>query len=219
MIVEMLVTGMFQENCYIAGCEESKKALIVDPGDDAEDILAALDRLGLTAELIVITHEHLDHIGAITPVREATKASLAMHRLAFAGVAQQLGASRAWLGQPPLAVAEPDIYLEDGQELSVGRLSFKAIYCPGHAPGHMIYYGEGALFGGDVLFNMGIGRFDQPGGDGRLLLRNIQEKVLTLPDETIIYPGHGPATTIGYEKQRNPFLRYPRALLGIDPDG
>ena len=218
MIIEMLVTGMFQENCYLVGCEETKGAMVVDPGDDAEDILKAIDRLDLRAKLIVITHEHIDHIGAITPVREATKAQLAMHPLAYEQTADQARVSQAWLGRALPPVAEPDIYLEDGQELAVGNLRFQAIYCPGHTPGHMIYFGEGALFSGDVLFNLSIGRFDLPGGDGRLLLKNIQEKVLTLPDETAVYPGHGPQTTIGNEKECNPFLRYPRVYLGIDPE-
>lgn len=218
MIVEMLVTGMFQENCYLVGCGETREAMVVDPGDDAADILKAIDRLELQPRLIVITHEHMDHIGAITPLREASQAQLAMHPLAYEGVAEQARTALAWLGRPLPPLAEPDIFLEDGQELTVGNLRFQAIYCPGHTPGHMVYFGEGALFSGDVLFNLSIGRFDLPGGDGRLLLKNIREKVLTLPEETVVYPGHGPQTTIGTEKERNPFLRYPRVYLGIDPE-
>jgi len=218
MIIEMLVTGVFQENCYLVGCEDSKEAMVVDPGDDPADVLKAIERLDLKANLIVITHEHMDHIGAITPVREATKAQLAMHPLAYERSAEQIRVSQAWLGRELPSVAEPDIYLEDGQELRVGNLRFRALHCPGHTPGHMVYFGEGVLFSGDVLFNLSIGRFDLPGGDGRQLLKSIQEKVLTLPEETIVYPGHGPQTTIGDEKKNNPFLRDPQVYLGIDPE-
>jgi glyoxylase-like metal-dependent hydrolase (beta-lactamase superfamily II) len=142
-----------------------------------------------------------------------------MHRLSYAGVAEHLDVSGAWLGRPLPALAEPDIYLQDGQELAVGGPRFKAIHCPGHTRGHMIYYGEGVQFSGAVPFNMVIGRFGQPGGAGRLLAHNIEEKVLSLPDETVVYPGDGPTTTIGDEKQHNLVLRFPRVLLGIDPGG
>lgn len=218
MILEGFPTGIFQENCFIAGCDTTKEAMIVDPGDDAKEILAALERHKLTAKLIVVTHEHIDHIGAVEAVREATKAPVAMHRLAYDGTAHQGQAALMMLGKSLPRMKEPEVWLEEGDEVKVGELKFEVLFCPGHSPGHVCLYGEGVVFCGDVLFQLSIGRFDLPGGDGRQLLQSIREKLLPLPDETMVLPGHGPATTIGREKELNPFIKYPRMYMGIDPD-
>jgi glyoxylase-like metal-dependent hydrolase (beta-lactamase superfamily II) len=218
MVLEGFPTGMFQENCFIAGCAETKEAMVVDPGDEPERILAALKRNDLTAKLIVVTHEHIDHIGAVEAVREATKAPVAMHALAYQGTAVQSQAALMLTGQPQLRMGPPEVLLDEGQDVQVGKLRFQVLFCPGHTPGHICLYGEGVLFSGDVLFQLSIGRFDLPGGDGPLLLRSIREKLWPLAEDTIVLPGHGPATTIGQEKQHNPFIKYPRVYMGFDVD-
>ncbi len=218
MILEGFPTGMFQENCFIAGCPETKEAMIVDPGDEAEQILAALERNDLTAKLIVVTHEHIDHIGAVEAVRQATNAPVAMHALAYDGTAAQSQTALMMLGRPMPRMGPPEVFLDEGHDVQVGKLKFQVLFCPGHTPGHICLYGEGVLFSGDVLFQLSIGRFDLPGGDGPQLLRSIRDKLWPLPDDTIVLPGHGPATTIGQEKQFNPFIKYPRVYMGFDVD-
>jgi len=218
MILEGFPTGFLQGNCFIAGCEATKEAMIVDPGDDAAKILAALEEKGLTAKLIVLTHEHIDHIGAVDAVRQATKAPVAMHPSAYEYTAYQSQAAMMWLGRSMPRMNEPEMWLEEGQEISVGRLKFQVLFCPGHSPGHICLYGEGVLFSGDVLFQLSIGRFDLPGGDGHQLFRSIRDKLFVLPDDTLVLPGHGPTTTIGQEKEQNPFLKYPRVYMGVDVD-
>ncbi|HJX61180.1 MAG TPA: MBL fold metallo-hydrolase [Dehalococcoidia bacterium] len=218
MILEGFPTGMFQENCFIAGCAETKEALIVDPGDDAEQILAALERNDLTAKLIVVTHEHIDHIGAVEAVREATKAPVAMHAIAYDGTAAQSQTALMLTGRPQPRMGPPEVFLVEGQDVQVGKLKFQVLFCPGHTPGHICLYGEGVLFSGDVLFQLSIGRFDLPGGDGPQLLRSIRDKLWPLPDDTLVLPGHGPATSIGQEKEHNPFIKYPRVYMGFDVD-
>lgn len=218
MILEGFPTGLLQGNCFIAGCEVTKEAMIVDPGDDAAKILAVLEEKGLTAKLIVLTHEHIDHIGAVDAVRQATNAPVAMHPSAYEYTAYQSQAAMMWLGRSMPRMNEPEMWLEEGQEISVGTLKFQVLFCPGHSPGHICLYGEGVLFSGDVLFQLSIGRFDLPGGDGHQLFRSIRDKLFILPDDTLVLPGHGPTTTIGQEKEQNPFIKDPRMYMGIDPD-
>jgi glyoxylase-like metal-dependent hydrolase (beta-lactamase superfamily II) len=218
MILQGLVTGAFQGNCFIAGCERTREALVVDPGDDVDHILAALERHQLTVKLIACTHAHIDHIGAVQPLRDATQAPLAMHRDAYDTSGGQSRFAAAMTGRTPQPLTEPEQLIDEGDELAVGDLRFQVLYCPGHAPGHLCFHGEGVVFTGDVLFQSSIGRFDLPGGDGRLLLRNIRDKLLVLPDEAVVLPGHGPTSTIGQEKQQNPFILHPRTIMGIDPD-
>ncbi|MGQ9572207.1 MAG: MBL fold metallo-hydrolase [Dehalococcoidia bacterium] len=218
MILMGFPTGPFQGNCFIAGCEATKNAMIVDPGDEPAKILAALEQKDLTAKIIVVTHEHIDHIGAVEQVREATKAPVAMHPLAYEYTAYQSGTAMMWLGRSLPRMNEPEVWLEEGQEIKVGQLKFQVLYCPGHSPGHVCLYGEGVVFSGDVLFQLSIGRFDLPGGDGLELFRSIRDKLFPLPDETVVLPGHGPTTTIGQEKEHNPFMKYPRMYMGIDPE-
>lgn len=218
MILEGLVVGMFQSNCFIVGSEATREAMIVDPGDEGERILAALERRNLESKLIVVTHTHIDHVGALREVKKGTGASVAMHRDAFESSKKESVLTRMMLGASPRPPSEPDLFLEDGDKLEVGGLEFEVLFCPGHAYGHICLHGQGVVFTGDALFAGGIGRFDLPGGDGRLLLNSIRDKLLTLPEETVVLAGHGPSSTIGDEKNNNPFLLYPRMYMGIDPD-
>jgi len=218
MILQGLVTGVFQENCFVAGCERTREALVVDPGDDVDDILATIERHQLTVKLIACTHPHIDHIGAVQPLRDATQAPLAMHRDAFAAAGGQSQIAAYMMGKSPPPIAEPEQLIDEGDELAAGDLRFQVLYCPGHAPGHLCFHGEGVVFTGDVLFQSGIGRFDLPGGDGRELLRSIRDKLLVLPDETMVLPGHGPTSTIGQERRHNPFILHPQAMMGISLD-
>ena len=218
MILEGLVVGMFQSNCYIVGSEGTREAMIVDPGDEGDRILATLERHNLEAKLIVVTHTHVDHVAALQAVRDSTGASVAMHRDAYESSKGDSGLMRMLLGASAPPVGEPDLPVEDGDKLKVGDLEFEVLFCPGHAYGHICLVGQGVVFTGDALFAGGIGRFDLPGGDGKLLLRSIRDKLLTLPDDTIVLAGHGPSSTIGEEKNSNPFLLYPRMYMGIELD-
>jgi hydroxyacylglutathione hydrolase len=218
MILEGLVVGMFQSNCYVVGDETTREALIVDPGDEAKRILAVVDRHHLDVKLIAVTHSHVDHVAALEPVRESTGADVVMHHDAYESSKAEAGMMRTLLGVGAPKIAEPHLLVDDDDELSVGNLTFKVLYTPGHAFGHICLAGEGVVFTGDALFAGGIGRFDLPGGDGKLLLKSIRQKLLTLPDETVVLSGHGPASTIGEERTSNPFLLYPRMYMGVDSD-
>jgi hydroxyacylglutathione hydrolase len=218
MILEGLVVGMFQSNCYIVAGETMREAMIVDPGDEPERILAVLERQMLEAKIIAITHSHVDHVAALQQVKAGTGASVAMHRDAYESSKGDAGLLRMMLGTTPPSLVEPDLFIEDGDKLKVSDLEFEVRFCPGHALGHICLVGEGVVFTGDALFAGGIGRFDLPGGDGKLLFTSIRDRLLTLPDETVVLAGHGPSSTIGEEKSSNPFLLYPRMYMGIDPD-
>lgn len=208
MILETLVVGPFASNCYIVGSESSRKAMIIDPGAEARRILKAVNDLRLTVLLIVATHVHVDHVGALAPVKEATGARFALHRdeaKADLGVFSRMLASM--MGGSFSSLPEPDWLLKDGDKINVDGLQFTVIHTPGHSLGGISLYGNGVLFSGDTLFNYGIGRTDFPGCSYAQIMDSIQNKLMTLPDETVVYPGHGPATTVGEERRSNPFLR------------
>jgi len=207
LIIVTLPVGMIQTNCYIVGCEETKEAAIIDPGGHPQRILAEVKNHDLKVTAILNTHAHFDHTDANRAVVEATGAPLAIHPedrplLEAAGGA-------GWFGLRGRAGPAPDRELHDGDELAVGQLRFRVLHAPGHSPGHVCFYeaNEGVLFDGDVLFYRGVGRADLPGGDWEQLLDSIQRILFALPDETKVYPGHGPATTIGEEKRLNPYVR------------
>jgi hydroxyacylglutathione hydrolase len=206
MIVETLTGGPAQTNCYIAGCEQTRQAAVIDPGWDAASILAKTHELDLTIKLILLTHGHFDHIGAVTELREATGAPLAMHPLEDDW--RRVNGGADLFGYQIRAVAAPDIELEHGQQIDVGTLSFETRFTPGHTRGHVVFveHAQRAAFVGDVLFAGSIGRTDLPGGDYDTLINSIREQLLTLPDEFRVYAGHGPPTTIGAERNDNPFL-------------
>jgi glyoxylase-like metal-dependent hydrolase (beta-lactamase superfamily II) len=181
--------------------------MIIDPGDGAKEILKSVRELGLNIEYIVLTHGHLDHIGALREVQEATGAEVAVHSdeaKLFQGRYQSLG---AMFGLSYPVPSHPDRLLKDGDTLDVGDLHFSVLHTPGHSPGGICLLGEGVVFSGDTLFNYGIGRTDFLGGSYDQLINSIQTKLMTLPDNTRVYPGHGPPTTIGAERKSNPFIR------------
>jgi hydroxyacylglutathione hydrolase len=206
MLVKTLAVGALATNCYIVGCEKTKEAAVIDPGDEADRILAAVRAAGLKVTHVLLTHAHFDHIGAADEVARASGAPLALHP-------DDLPLLRAGGGAPFFDLQPPPIpdtvdSLAAGQEIGVGELTLRVLHTPGHSPGHVTFYipAEGALFDGDVLFAEGIGRADLPGGSFAVLMRSIGEQLMTLPDETVVYPGHGPATTIGHERRLNPWL-------------
>jgi glyoxylase-like metal-dependent hydrolase (beta-lactamase superfamily II) len=206
MDVLQLPLGPLQTNCFIAADAETNQAVVIDPGWDAPDILAALTERGWQVRYVLLTHAHFDHIGAVADVVEATGAPLAAHPLELP-LLRRLGGARE-LGLHLRPLPEPDLLLEPGQALEVGRLRFEVLFVPGHTPGHVAFHEPQAkaVFSGDVLFREGIGRTDFPGGSYATLMRSLREVLLALPDETAVYPGHGPATTLGAERVSNPFL-------------
>jgi hydroxyacylglutathione hydrolase len=208
LIIDRVAVGPFATNCYIVGSEESKQGIIIDPGDEAGVILGRVAGLGLDIKLIILTHGHIDHVGALKAVKEATGAEMAIH----ADDAKSLRGLRGLLQSvlvPGLSYPlppPPERLLADGDSLDVSDLHFKVLHTPGHTPGGICLLGEGVVFSGDALFNYGIGRTDLPGGSYHRLVESIRTRLLVLPDETIVYPGHGPETTIGAERAGNPFL-------------
>ena len=204
MIIRKLVVGPIASNCYIVGSDSTKEGMIIDPGADAIDILAAAEKAGLTIKLIVLTHRHPDHVGAAAQVKQMTDAELATH----VECARYLPQSSSYLYDSPYKGApKPERILEEGDSIDIGGLHFTVLYTPGHTPCGISIYGEGHVFTGDTLFNYGIGRYDLIDGDYDALMHGIKTKLLTLPPETIVHPGHGPDSTIATEIRANPFLR------------
>jgi hydroxyacylglutathione hydrolase len=208
MIVKALAVGLLQENCYILGCEETLKGVIIDPGDNARGIMRVVQQEGLTIEKIINTHAHFDHVLAVNAVKAATKAPFYLHAADLNILRDVPERVRLWLDSEVDPVDDPDEFLEHGQEIRFGEAVLEVRFTPGHAPGHVVFVDHAGrqVFGGDTLFQGSIGRFDLPGGDGPLLLRSIRQQLLTLPDDYVVYPGHGPATSIGDERESNPFV-------------
>jgi len=208
MIHEILPVGALQCNCSVFGDEGSREGLVVDPGDEIEEILEIVERHGLTVKAIVITHAHIDHIGGAQKLKQATGAPVYMN-LNDTELQKMLDVQAAWLGmRPPEAVAI-DMAAKDGDRVVVGATEFHVLHTPGHTQGSISLWipSEGKLVAGDTLFRDSIGRTDLPGGDGKQILRSIHDKLLPLPEETVVIPGHGENTTIGREKQFNYFLQ------------
>ncbi len=206
MILKTLVVGPLASNCYIAGSAKTKAGMPVDPGDDADTILKAIADAGLNIKLIAITHGHLDHTGALKEIYENIWAEIAMHgdeAESLQGEYQTLGLS---FGLAYPAPPMPDRFLEDGDIVEIGDLKFAVLHTPGHTRGGICFYGEGVVFTGDTMFSNGIGRYDLPGSSYDQLMESLS-RLMKLPDETIVYPGHGPPTTIGAERRTNPMLR------------
>jgi hydroxyacylglutathione hydrolase len=203
MILETLSLGSYQANCYIYASDTTQKGFIIDPGAQADIILNRIDELGLDIVYIVLTHGHPDHTGALNKLKDATCTTFAMHPADMPILRDKLLYSLLGFRHND---ARPDLELSDNDKLKAGDLTLRVVHTPGHTPGGICLLGEGLVFTGDTLFNMSIGRTDLPGGNTPQLIESIQEKLLTLQDETIIYPGHGPSSTIGEQRRFNPFL-------------
>ena len=208
MILEKLTVGPFQENCYVVGDEETGAGAIVDPGDEAARIALAVEQTNLEISQILITHTHIDHVGAVASLVDEYSCQVLMHAEAEPMLGQ-LPTQAMMMGLRFGEVPTVDRHIEDEEVIEVGGLQLRSLYTPGHAPGHIAFYveSEGLLLSGDALFAGSVGRVDLPGGSMEVLMRSIEERLLTLPDETRVYPGHGPETNIGNERVHNPFLR------------
>jgi hydroxyacylglutathione hydrolase len=190
-MLKKLVVGMYQSNCYILGCKETKEGAVIDPGDEVARIVNEITRAELTIKYILLTHGHVDHVGGVADLKKAIKAPVLIHKQDVV----ELG-------------IEPDGYLSDGQEIQVGNYTLKIIHTPGHTRGGVCIHAPGVVFTGDTLFAGSIGRSDMPGGNHEQLIEGVVKKIFPLEDELRVYPGHGPHTTIGRERQANPWFRH-----------
>lgn len=207
MIHEILPVGPLQCNCSVIGDDVSREAIVIDPGDDVEDVLAIVQKHNLKVQQIIITHAHIDHVGGAEKLRAATGAAILLNQNDYA-LLKMLDVQAAWLGMvsPGKVVIDQTVGQDD--KIRVGSLSAGVLHTPGHTEGSVCLYFplEKKLIAGDTLFAGSIGRTDLPGGSFEKIIRSLREKVLALPDDTIVIPGHGALTTIGEERESNPFL-------------
>jgi glyoxylase-like metal-dependent hydrolase (beta-lactamase superfamily II) len=208
MIHKIFPVGPLQCNCSVIGDEQTREAMVIDPGDQIEDILQILREEKLTLKQIVITHAHIDHVGGAMKLKAATGAAILMNQNDYA-LLKMLDLQAAWIGMRPPGTVQIDEAVEQGRVLKIGNISSNVIHTPGHTEGSICLYfpQEKRLIAGDTLFAGSIGRTDLPGGSMEKILRSLHTQVLALPDETEVIPGHGPATTIREERETNPFLQ------------
>jgi len=207
VLIETLPVGDLQTNCYIVADEPSGEAIVIDPGGDAPAILDTVARHKWTVKMVINTHGHFDHIMANKDIVEATGAPLAVHPDDASMLTSPLRSFSVFAGKTSPSQA-PTVELVDGSVVQVGKIKFTVLHTPGHSPGSISLYNaeEKVVFSGDALFQMGIGRTDFPGGSMPVLCKSIRERLFTLPDDTVVYSGHGPETSIGYERANNPWL-------------
>jgi hydroxyacylglutathione hydrolase len=218
MIIEELTVTAFQQHTRIVGCEQTRAAICIDPGDEAERIVAALERRNLNLQAIALTHAHMDHVGGVAALKRLQpEAAIILHQQ-DEPLYLSLPEQPAWLGVPRAQwalfgfdyAAPPPVerYWQDGETYTVGALAFQVLHCPGHTPGHVVLFEprERKVFVGDCLFAGSIGRTDLPGGSYAQLMDSLMNKLIPLGDDVVVYSGHGPTTTIGHERQTNPFL-------------
>ena len=212
MILIRLVVGPLQVNCFILADEKTKEAVVIDPGDDAQEILKIIKDKDLKVKYIVNTHGHFDHIGANKALKDATGAELLIHEGDAPMMASATMQARSF-GMNTISSPRADRYVKHGDMIKAGEVSLKVMHTPGHSPGGISLLEQGMVFSGDTLFAGSIGRADLPGGELTTLLRSIKTNLMTLPDETRVYCGHGPASTIGEERNENPFLNRDSGFL------
>jgi hydroxyacylglutathione hydrolase len=207
MIHEIFPVGPLQCNCSVIGDETTHDAMVIDPGDDIDDVLALVKKHNLTVKQIVITHAHIDHVGGAMKLRAATNAPILLNQNDYA-LLKLLDVQATWIGVEDPGKVDIDRSIEQGDKVQAGSLTANVIHTPGHTEGSVCLYfpTENKLIAGDTLFAGSIGRTDLPGGSMQKIINSLHEKVLALPDETLVIPGHGPLTTIGEERESNPFL-------------
>jgi glyoxylase-like metal-dependent hydrolase (beta-lactamase superfamily II) len=210
--VRGVVVGLFRENCWIVGSRQSGEAVVIDPGDEPEEILALAHDMGVSITRILASHAHLDHIMAVREVADVTGAPFLLHAEDLRIAEQMPVSARSWLGRDVPPPPAPAAFPADGQDIEVAGVTLKVIHTPGHTPGSISLYAAEAklLFSGDTLFRESIGRTDLPGGDTETILRSISERLYTLPADTRVLPGHMQETSIAHEKAHNPFVRAAR---------
>lgn len=208
MIHEILPVGPLQCNCSVVGDETTREAMVIDPGDDIDDVIAILQKHHLKVKQIVITHAHIDHVGGAMKLRALTGAPILLNQNDYA-LLKMLDVQATWIGVPAPGEVTIEASIGQDQTLQAGSLSANVIHTPGHTEGSVCLYfpAEKLLIAGDTLFAGSIGRTDLPGGSFEKIMRSLHNQVLALPDETVVIPGHGPKTTIGDERERNPFLK------------
>ncbi len=209
MFQTVVAKGMVDTNCYLLACPETREAMIIDPGafrpGEVKTILWLISQHDLKPRYILNTHGHIDHIAGNGQIKKATGAELLIH----SSDADMIGSGTlngSFMFGPEMVSPPADRQLKDGEQIELGKMTIKVLHTPGHTPGGICLYVDGTLFSGDTLFAGSVGRTDLPGGDEKAIIKSIQEKLMILPDETIVRPGHGPRTTIGREREENPFL-------------
>jgi len=205
MDYQLVIVGPLETNCYLFFCPETKECAIIDPGAQAEKIFPLITHLNLRPTIILNTHGHVDHTGANAEIKDRYGIPIALHQADLPLLEESLQLEFGlMLGAEP--TPRPERILNDGDIIKIGQGSLEVIHTPGHSPGSICFYTPGLLFSGDTLFCGGVGRTDLPGGSWKDLIKSLRTKVLVYPDETLVLPGHGPRTTIGEEKESNPFL-------------
>jgi len=206
MEFDSVIVGALETNCYLVYCTESLECAIVDPGAEAQKIFHLITKKSLNPVVLLNTHGHIDHIGANKDIKERFNIPLCIHAL-DKSMLENVQQSELSFFLGAKESPSPDKYLEDGDMVKLGKFSLQVIHTPGHSPGGVSFLGDGFILSGDTLFYGGVGRADLPGGSWDELERSIKNKILTLPDETIVLPGHGPTTSVGQERNLNPFIK------------
>jgi glyoxylase-like metal-dependent hydrolase (beta-lactamase superfamily II) len=206
MKYEMIIVGALETNCYLVYCEETLECAVVDPGADPEKIIRRISELGLKPVILINTHGHVDHVGANRDIKEKYDIPLCIHS-ADSKILDNIIASAMGLFLGAKKSPKPDRFLGEGEKIPIGHFHLEVLHTPGHSPGSISLLGDGFLLSGDLLFCGGVGRTDLPGGSWNVLEDSIRNRIFRFPDDMVVLPGHGPATSIGQEKMANPFIR------------